>query len=166
MTSAAPQAADDLVRLRRGESRRVAAFHLVDHLRRLVGRLEQRERASIARRHPTLRKRADALADALSAPEAGATFEALATGFADDRQRFRHETLRGIGREPAAAERALAAMDVWRWLERIAHHAWRATHHLERLRTVHPAEPEAEPAAQEPPGFANAGVRLGWRRGT
>ena len=50
--------------------------------------------------------------------------------------------------DPEAAADALALMDAYRWLERVAHHTWRAVHHLRQL--THDLPPVGAPEPVEP----------------
>ncbi len=137
---------------RESAARRRAALHVVDQLNRLLAREAQHERVEALDGSPLFGERTARLAaalvpetapaDALDAKER--VLEALCADLSGDRVQFRNTIGKEVAPDALAAADALALMDAYRWLERVAHHAWRAVHHLRQLTD------DIAPAAQEP----------------
>lgn len=119
---------------------RVAQLHVIDHLTRLLPRLQLPPTAQQALARDPLREaaaqaghvlaRARALKDhAPSADELDA-LPALARSLAERQVSERLDLLRGTADGQRSPADALAALDALRWLERVVNHAWRASHHL------------------------------------
>lgn len=140
-------------------ARRVAALHLVDQLRRLLGREERSGRAAELHADPELRRLAMLVASELEGaldPPAGAAdtwpearLEATRTSLREGRKPFRTSVAQQAMSGELDPDEALDHMDAYRWLERVTHHAWRVVHHLGQVRrelptplVVEPSEPE------------------------
>lgn len=127
------------------DARRHAAFHVIDQLRRLLDRLEQRERHAIVQRDPELRRRARRIAEALAGlPEGLAAIEGVLDTLDEEmearRSAYREDILRLASIRTLSPDEAVRRLDAWRWLERIVHHCGRLVHHLLIL-TVNPDPP-------------------------
>ncbi len=135
------------------EPREVSVMHVVDQLRRLLDRCDQRERLAAIERAPMLAATRDRLAGLLTSSsttgvedeEVESRFEHLESELSDGKAEFRRLTLRAASADEIGEEEALARLDAYRWLARQTHHAWRITHHLRRLAEEAPTVPAAEP---------------------
>jgi phosphate:Na+ symporter len=136
------------------DPREVSALHVIDQLRRLLDRCEQRERIGALEGDEALRAQARPLADVLADAAAGSglgaeaaeeQLEALEAALRKGRSAYRRDALRRASADELTSEQALARLDAWRWLERVAHHAWRVVHHLRRMELEYPGVPGAEP---------------------
>ncbi len=126
------------------EAREVAALHVIDQLGRLLDREAQTDRARTASMTPELQAIGHEIAAALDVRDAS-RLDALTTRLAEGRSAYRADVLGRAGRDEIDSTDAMAQADAHRWLERVAHHAWRASHHLDRLRGEAPTPTEVEP---------------------
>ncbi len=135
------------------DPREVAAFHVVDQLHRLSDRLRDPNAGAALARDATLRTEAVALEGilhgALHAEPEDARLATAAAALAAQRGAFRERTLAAASRGELGAREAMERLDAWRWLERVAYHAWRVTHHLARMQRFAKEPPEA-PEPREP----------------
>jgi phosphate:Na+ symporter len=135
---------------RRSHPRHLPALHCLDHLDRLVDRARQFERPATIRHDARLHALAvrlcdglDAVVAPLAAGEPTPDADVLA-GIREATERdggtYRMETLAAVG-ETLRLDAAVARLDAMRWLQRVAYHAWRITHHLHEAE--HPEQPPA-----------------------
>ncbi|MDQ2092260.1 Na/Pi cotransporter family protein [Marimonas arenosa] len=115
-------------------------LHILDHLARLGYRISQEERAATTQSERRLKRLARVLrrglTQSLQAPALGgqaAWFDHLQEIMRGHQLRFRAAILEGAGVKGLAPGRAMQMMDAARWLHRVAYHAWRIEHHLERI---------------------------------
>lgn len=132
---------------REGDRGVIAALHAVDELHRLLDRLRQSERAAAFHADPELAKHARAFLEALPGPllaneGAERRLEAAAAALAAERSGHRQRVLTAASQGALTPTAALDRMDAWRWLERVAHHAWRIVHHVARAPALVVAERE------------------------
>lgn len=125
------------------DAREIASLHVIDQLRRLLGRLGQDARLAALQREPRLRDEAARLMEALESArhESGTGVEALEaaeTRLVAARDSFRHEMLDHAARDEMSSDEALARLDAWRWLERVTHHVVRILHHTRELQRERP----------------------------
>lgn len=119
---------------------RVALLHALDHLGRLRSRLgkvpDRRAVWGAAALRPAVERcgqvlalaRAALLGDGLA--DGAAKIERHALALTELRRQRRAEILSRTALGAIGAEEATQALDAVRWLERVAHHAWRAAHYL------------------------------------
>ena len=141
------------------QRRLVSAFHVLDHLDRLVDRCRQSERPRAVRADERLAPLGAALRTALidvaagldddGAPPPEAPLKAIRDLLKDERAPFRAGTISRVG-HGLPLSHAIARLDAVRWLHRCAYHAWRIAVHLQ------PAAPATEAAAPPAPGDAIA----------
>ena len=137
--------------------RHVSVLHAVDHLERLAAALEQREPARIVPADADARQAAAELERRLDAPvewlraeegpegyDPAADLEAASLAIAGLRRASRPRLMERTAAGELEPDDALRRLDALRWLDRLAYHAWRATHHLA-------AEPGAAAPGPEPP---------------
>ncbi len=126
--------------------RHVAALHALDHLRRLYDRCTQTDRIDLIRLNEDLQALSRQLTGRLAAENALQSFDA---GFVDDlngirkayreaRETYRTKTIGATSLGEIETERAVLRLDSVRWLHRVAYHAWRIAHHLQRAETEQP----------------------------
>ncbi len=119
---------------------RINALHAIDHLVRLLGRLDIPTATQAALAQPTLAAAATRCRAVLALARSGlqgtasadwlAKLETQALELAELR---RGQRLTILGQTAAGIHtpaEALAALDAVRWLERVTNHTWRACHHL------------------------------------
>lgn len=128
-------------------AREVSALHAVDQLQRLVDREAQTDRAATVAETAELRRVADELRAALAPRATGAShLGTLAARLAAEREPYRAAVFAQASADEIDSDVALARLDAYRWLERVAHHVWRLAHHLEQLALEAAPLPEVEPA--------------------
>ncbi|MGH0031075.1 MAG: Na/Pi cotransporter family protein [Myxococcota bacterium] len=129
------------------DAREVAALHVIDQLRRLIERCEERRLPDDMGDDPVLRESAGALAGLLGSIGADAEepLARLEERLRQDRPAFRREILHRASVDELTNEEALERLDAYRWLERETHHANRIVHHLERIRQENPVVEAEEP---------------------
>lgn len=119
---------------------RVAQVHALDHLLRLLDHAPPSDAVTTALNDPLLLNQKTRTRDllelasrGLSGQEQPGWLQAVESGareVAELRQRERPhviETMAAAGVEPAST---LALLDAMRWMEKVAYHAWRISHHL------------------------------------
>ena len=119
---------------------RVAQLHAIDHLARLLPRLDVPAAIRRELAQPTLREAVDhgrqvlALARAGLLGRSGAGWlrevEQRARTLAGIRERERLDVLRQTAAGARSPTDALLSLDAIRWLERVINHTWRASHYL------------------------------------
>jgi len=142
--------------------RQVSTVHAVDHLERLVADVREAGVLESVRRDEELRRVAEqfaALASELAAqildpklePDADRA-KAFSQQLADDRRTTRPAILEATAAQRINADEALVELRAQRWLDRLAYHVWRASHHLrEMTRKEMAAETSAADVGQLPP---------------
>ncbi len=119
----------------------VGVLHALDHLNRLLEVSSEHTHAQAARERPELASARDELGLRLDeaigwlrAPNDDDVLplEATAKELARLRKEQRHATLQRMARGEVDVRRCEQALDAMAWLDRLAHHAWRAVVHLER----------------------------------
>jgi phosphate:Na+ symporter len=119
---------------------RVAQLHAIDHLARLIGRLDLPAAAHRALLQPPMRTAVTQCREVLAQARTGLIARPPADWLTGLEQRaltldeLRRAERLEILRQTAAGEHgpaeAMAALDAIRWLERVTYHAWRACHYL------------------------------------
>lgn len=121
----------------------VATLHAVDHLERLADALRQTEPVRVIPTDADARRVAAELDRSLDAPLAwlrgggeradaapSAEMERASLAIAELRRGSRPRLMERTATGDLEPDDALRRLDALRWLDRIAYHAWRATHHL------------------------------------
>jgi phosphate:Na+ symporter len=139
-----------------GAARRAVALHCLDQLSRLVDRLGRSPTPRVLASLPELLEWTvrveEALPDELGIERAESLegqLEGVRSAMRERRPAFRNEIAGRASRGEMSADSALEVMDAFRWLERIAHHAWRVVHHWAVLGSEQPSGPAAEPPEPE-----------------
>lgn len=138
---------------------RLAQMHAIDHLLRLLSRIEPPAGVSAMLRHERMRPAVECCRDILVRGAAGLRGEAPpdwpevikagALELADLRRRERPAVLRQTAVGVWKPGPALEVLDAMRWLDRIGYHAWRIANYLagdgspESEATPEPAHPDA-----------------------
>lgn len=135
---------------------RVALLHALDHLARLLPRLDPPEAIRRELSGPPLAAALAQCREVLALARSGllgrspagwlAEVEGRALALAELRQRERLDVLRRTAAGAQGPGEALRALDAIRWLERVTTHAWRAGHYL----APQEAPPAPEPDSAEP----------------
>lgn len=150
--------------------RQISTIHAVDHLERLVIDSDEPESLEVVRREETLRCTAEELAtlsDELAAqirapdiePDAERAKE-FSNRLAEERRTARPAILAATAARKIDADEALAELAAQRWLDRLAYHVWRASHHLREMTRKEMAAAQdnsadvGRPAAMKPPAQA------------
>lgn len=144
-------------------AQRVAQLHAIDHLMRWRARLDDLAQARVDLGEPiyqwALENSHHMLAAARQGLEAQALEQSLPqiesdamtlTGLS---RQMRHGVLSGSMPAGPSQATALTRTDTFRWLERTAHHIWRACHYLAQGRTP-PGHVPPAPEVPDPPGQA------------
>jgi phosphate:Na+ symporter len=138
---------------------RFAQMHAIDHLARLLARLDPPAGVRRALRDDRIRSALGIGLDILRLAESGLAGQADAA-WLDQVRRLAHD-LDGVHRaiRPAILEattrgalppsRALALLDAVRWMDRVGYHVWRACHHLGNLGLPAPVQPKADVDPEE-----------------
>lgn len=123
--------------------RQTSTLHAVDHLERLCADSREVAVVEVVRSMPELRQMSDELAGLLgeAAPnlrdpaiEPDETrAQALSTRLADERRSARPQILEATAARRIDPDKALDQLHAQRWLDRLAYHVWRATHHLREM---------------------------------
>lgn len=139
----------------RGVAQRVAQLHAIDHLLRLRIRLHEMAEARIDLAEPgyqwALQGSRDIVHHARQGLEQGdlgawlVQLESGARELSDRSRQMRHEML-SLASGPDELASALKRTDVFRAMDRMGSHVWRACHYLSQGRTDAPEKPEAPPA--------------------
>lgn len=139
-----------------GAARRAVALHCIDQLSRLLGRVGRSPTPQTLASLPELLewtvRLEEALPETLELERAGSLegrIEGVRAAMRERRPAFRDEVTERASRGDLSAAGALEAMDAFRWLERVAHHAWRTVHHWGVLVSERPKEPMGEPPEPE-----------------
>ncbi len=121
-------------------AQRVALLHAMDHLARLRSRLGKAPGQGAAPEAAALRPAAERCGQVLALaraallgqgpPDGVAEIERHAVALTELRRQQRAEILGRTALGTIGADDATRALDALRWLERVAHHAWRAARHL------------------------------------
>lgn len=105
---------------------RTELYHLTDHLSRLAARLQEKDRLDLIRDDAGLTRIARILAHGLATGRSRAGIERAVIARA---HRLRHDALDSEVAGNLPADQVFARTDALRWLERVADHAERITHH-------------------------------------
>jgi phosphate:Na+ symporter len=135
---------------------RIAQLHAIDHLARLVGRLELPAAVHRALVQAPLQSARTHCREVLGLARAGAVggtpadrleqMERGALALDELRRVKRLEILRQTAAGQRGPTEAMAALDAVRWLEQVAYHTWRACRHLAEQRSAPTGGSEQEPA--------------------
>lgn len=119
---------------------RIAQLHAIDHLARLLGRLDPSAETRRGLAQVPLQQAVSQCREVVALSREGvlgrapagwqAELERRALGLAALCREERLATLRQTAAGGRGPLEAMAALDALRWLERVADHAWRACHHL------------------------------------
>jgi phosphate:Na+ symporter len=134
-------------------SRQISTLHALDHLQRLANDMHEPESLRFARSHEALRPvcseltailqdLAAQLRDPATEPDA-ARVETFSRQLADERRTARPQILQATAARQIDAEAGLRQLRAQRWLDRIAYHIWRASHHLREMTRKEAAAAEA-----------------------
>ena len=144
--------------------RHLSAMHVIDHLDRVADRCTDADRWITLQEDPQLatitRDLAPAVDEVREALVHGEQtvredrLEATWQELQDHGRAYRESVLERVAIEDFDATEAMARLDAARGARRVAYHAWRITHHLNRCR-VH-AEPVTTPEGAEVPPHAEA----------
>lgn len=123
--------------------RQISTVHAVDHLERLLADMRDEPALEVVRKQPELSRMADEMAalllelappirdPALEPDDKRA--EALSLQLAEDRRTARPAILEATAARKLDPDQALTGLHAQRWLDRLAYHIWRATHHLREM---------------------------------
>ncbi len=132
------------------DGRQRTAYHVLDHLRRLLVRAAKEDRLRAVLHDPTLNQWSENLSAAVdAAARNGFTLEAakaLETVWVDlDRiaEPYRQGIIEQSILEGKTSKTTLDSLDGIRWLRRLAYHAWRIVFHLAQAGTGVAAKPDA-----------------------
>jgi phosphate:Na+ symporter len=141
--------------------RHVATLHALDHLDRLTATLAEARPARVLADDPAVARSAALLSAELPPAQVWlrqgddqAPREALAVVAAAlaERHRLRRiELLEETASGALSPDDALTRLEALRWLEQLAHHLWRAVHHLDEPGAADPVVPSTE-ASRSAPG--------------
>jgi phosphate:Na+ symporter len=123
--------------------RQISTMHAIDHLERLTAEAREKGRLDIARRDKTLHGTCvdlaamlDLLATQVREPLVEPDVEraqAFSQRLADERRTARPAILEATAARRIDPDQALAELAAQRWLDRLAYHVWRASHHLREM---------------------------------
>ncbi len=138
---------------------RVGLMHSIDHLTRLLSRLEPPESVQRVLPHPQLRVGVELCRTLLDRAAAGlgpqppehwlAQVGTAASELADLRKRQRPNVIDATSDGSVAPGDALDLLDAMRWLDRIGYHTWRLCHYLDAPGPH--GSPASAPASGSPP---------------
>lgn len=118
--------------------RHQAAVHSLDHLARLMNRMEQDRRIAVlsadhrlGRLAGLLRRELEYLVSSEDWRDRVARFDKLRSILRRQRRSYRATIIVATTHAAAPPEQALDKLDGLRWLHRVAYHIWRIVHHLE-----------------------------------
>jgi len=123
--------------------RQISTIHAVDHLERLVVDSVEPQALEVVRRQDNLRHTAMELAtlaydlarqihDPNVEPDAERA-KVFSAKLAEERRTARPAILAATAARKIDADEALAELAAQRWLDRLAYHVWRASHHLREM---------------------------------
>ena len=138
--------------------RQISTIHALDHLERLAADMRDAGALEALRGDESLRevahelaKLATDLAGQIRAPELepdAARAEEFSRRLADERRTARPAILQATAERKIDAEEALAELRAQRWLDRLAYHVWRASHHLREMTRKELAQQTSADAGQ------------------
>jgi phosphate:Na+ symporter len=121
----------------------IAAYHILDHLSRLLVRVGNEERIKTVVRDAELFQLGEKLTSAInSVNQSGFTFDnakAIENVWVELEQLaepFRHEIIERTIHDGSSLELTFHRLDAIRWLRRIAYHAWRIAFHMAKAKVV------------------------------
>lgn len=123
--------------------RQISTMHAIDHLERLTAESREQKKLELARHDAHLQATCRELADLLTLlatqlrdpatePEVERA-QAFSQQLADERRNARPAILEATAARRIDPDRALAELSAQRWLDRIAYHLWRTSHHLREM---------------------------------
>lgn len=130
-------------------TRHQAAFHITDHLGRVLGRLRHTGRLAVAAEDPELRTLAEPLIETTEdllawMQEGGPSITERAEHVSDELvaavRPYRAAVIERSAGRPGDPAEVADRLDSVRWLARVANHVWRTALYLEQL--AEPTEPE------------------------
>ncbi len=120
---------------------RVGQMHAIDHLTRLLSRLEPSDNVRLILADPRLKPTVEIGRSVLAQAAAGlgekpppgwlAKVAASAAHLADLRRQERPKVLNATSGGTYAPVEALEVLDAMRWLDRVGYHTWRLSHYLD-----------------------------------
>lgn len=123
--------------------RQTSTLHAIDHLERLTADAREANAVEMASRVPALQHMASELAELLAeiAPKLRdpniepdeTRAQAFSVRLADERRSARPQILEATAARKIDPDQALEQLHAQRWLDRLAYHVWRATHHLREM---------------------------------
>lgn len=142
--------------------RHVAALHAVDHLSRMVEACEEIEPAKLTAERPELRAQAMMLCHdmnkAMQRPRGaddGTPVELMrlrSVTIADQRRVMRPRLLEQTATGEIDPDLAMRLLEAWRWIDRLAYHAWRAVNYLQETPEADPADAHGSAVKETPDG--------------
>ncbi len=123
--------------------RQISTMHAMDHLERLTAEAREHKKLELARHDAHLQATCRELADLLTLlatqlrdpaiePEVERA-QAFSQHLADERRNARPAILEATAARRIDPDKALAELSAQRWLDRIAYHLWRTSHHLREM---------------------------------
>lgn len=124
--------------------RQISTMHAIDHLERLTAECREKVRLANARKDETLQGTCNDLAalldllatqirEPLIEPDVERA-QAFSLRLADERRTARPAILEATAARRIDPDQALAELAAQRWLDRLAYHVWRASHHLREIK--------------------------------
>jgi phosphate:Na+ symporter len=118
---------------------KIASYHVVDHLSRLITRAGKEDRLKAVLRDPELLRLGERLTAAIAmvnqqgfTMDTAKVIEGIWLEMEQVAEPYRRETIERTIRKGTSLEATLNRMDGIRWLKRIAYHAWRIAYHMRR----------------------------------
>lgn len=123
--------------------RQISTMHAIDHLERLTAEAREHKKLELARHDAHLQATSGELAELLTLlatqlrdpaiePEVERA-QAFSQHLADERRNTRPAILEATAARKIDPDKALAELSAQRWLDRIAYHLWRTSHHLREM---------------------------------
>ena len=123
--------------------RQISTMHAIDHLERLTAEAQEPRKLQQALREGGLRDACHELSQLLDllAPQVRGMHlepdveraQAFSLHLADERRNARPAILEATAARKIDPDRALEDLSAQRWLDRLAYHVWRTTHHLREM---------------------------------
>lgn len=146
--------------------RQISTMHAIDHLERLTAEAREHKKLELARHDAHLQATSGELAELLTLlatqlrdpaiePEVERA-QAFSQHLADERRNTRPAILEATAARKIDPDKALAELSAQRWLDRIAYHLWRTSHHLREMTRKELAQQSHTSADAGMPGEAAA----------
>ena len=123
--------------------RQISTMHAIDHLERLTAEARENKKLKLAQQDKQLRATCTQLANLLELlatqvrePNLEPDVErakAFSLRLADERRSSRPAILEATAARKIDPDQALAELSAQRWLDRVAYHLWRSSHHLREM---------------------------------